>query len=348
VVLSDNNAEWLEGMAAKKEQWAACWTWGVCTYGVHSTQRIEAIHSAINVWCSKSMLLVELFVELESREALRRMHSETKAHRAAFKHAAMGPGGLYPPVAALSSSLTAYAFDLQCAQAREKEFYTALGPDERGVYTVARMPGTTRPRLERDAEGARSTASAPDDVIDIDHGLDADPAPRRTSLTACSCQLTTQLGVICRHRLRVMQQCNLTELPMDAFHEFWLADSNDERVPLPGPQPLARAAVPMVISAAQHKAELVSHLMALADMAHTRADWRLATKRSAAQLVAAMLADDSTTELDEDGAGAGRVLVANPYVPAKKQQQKRKASGVPGAPGGAKKTSKSHKKKPHS
>jgi hypothetical protein len=76
-----------------------------------------------------------------------------------------------------------------------------------------------------------------------------------------------------------MQQCNLTAVSLDAFHEFWLADSNDERVPLPGPQPLAPATVPIEISAAQHKAELVSHLMALAEIAHPRADWRLAVKR---------------------------------------------------------------------
>jgi hypothetical protein len=58
----------------------------------------------------------------------------------------------------------------------------------------------TTPRRVRGAAAARSSASAPADVLDIDHGLDADPAPRRTSLAASSCQLTTVLGIICRHR----------------------------------------------------------------------------------------------------------------------------------------------------
>lgn len=31
-----------------RQQWAACWTWAVVTLGIHSTQRAEAIHSAIN------------------------------------------------------------------------------------------------------------------------------------------------------------------------------------------------------------------------------------------------------------------------------------------------------------
>jgi hypothetical protein len=78
-------------------------------------------------------------------------------------------------------------------------------------------------------------------------------------------------------------------------------------------------------------------LMALADIAHTRADWRLAAKRSAAQQVAAMLADDSTTELDEDGAGAGPVLVANPSVPANKQQQNARQAGSLGHRAGRRK-----------
>jgi hypothetical protein len=29
---------WLECMGAKQRQWAACWTWDLCTFGVHSTQ----------------------------------------------------------------------------------------------------------------------------------------------------------------------------------------------------------------------------------------------------------------------------------------------------------------------
>jgi hypothetical protein len=41
--------QWLDGMRERANQWAACMTYQYMTFGVHSTQRAEAIHSAMQV-----------------------------------------------------------------------------------------------------------------------------------------------------------------------------------------------------------------------------------------------------------------------------------------------------------
>ena len=64
--------------------WAACFTWVICTYGIHSTQCIEAIHSAIAQWCSAPMLLTDLLDQLDKHELLRVERSASDAHRVSF------------------------------------------------------------------------------------------------------------------------------------------------------------------------------------------------------------------------------------------------------------------------
>ena len=97
---------WLATMAGKKRQWAACYCWSVLAYGVHSTQRIEAIHSAVAQWCRKSMLLLAFFEELESHEELRCEKGDTKAHRLALQLAAKNMK-VWPPVYKVRQKRTA-------------------------------------------------------------------------------------------------------------------------------------------------------------------------------------------------------------------------------------------------
>jgi hypothetical protein len=55
----------MKSLLARKEQWAACYTWKMRTYGIHSTQRAEAIHSSINVFCDKKSTILEIVKDLE-------------------------------------------------------------------------------------------------------------------------------------------------------------------------------------------------------------------------------------------------------------------------------------------
>ena len=87
---------WLATMAKRKEMWAACFTWAFCTYGIHSTQCIEAIHSAIAQWCNVSMLLTRLLVSLDKHELMRVECSASNAHRVAFRRAGQLAAGVEP------------------------------------------------------------------------------------------------------------------------------------------------------------------------------------------------------------------------------------------------------------
>ena len=106
---------------------------------LHSAQRIEAVHSAVAVWCSKSMLLVGLFDELEKHEILRIMRSSSKAHGDKFKLMSR-LGRTWPPIANLAPLLTPYAYEMLRAQAAEMLQYTATESDEAGVFLVRRQP----------------------------------------------------------------------------------------------------------------------------------------------------------------------------------------------------------------
>ena len=154
--------EWLATMAGKKRQWAACYCWSVLAYGVHSTQRIEALHSAVARWCKKSMLLMAFFEELESHEELRRERGDTKAHRDALKLAARGIK-VWPPVYKVSGNVTAYAYEVLCAQAAQMNQYT-IEPYHRGKVP-GKAPGVLIPgvfeikRMSLDAPSATSAST---------------------------------------------------------------------------------------------------------------------------------------------------------------------------------------------
>jgi len=67
---------WLHGLLAKKNQWAACYTWRYRSFGIHSTQRAEAIHSSIARFCSKTSPFLAITMNLEQMAFTHAMKSE--------------------------------------------------------------------------------------------------------------------------------------------------------------------------------------------------------------------------------------------------------------------------------
>jgi hypothetical protein len=65
----DKELTWLSSLCARKEQWAVCYTWQYQTYGIHSTQRAEAIHCAINVFCCNTSTILDITKKLEQLAA---------------------------------------------------------------------------------------------------------------------------------------------------------------------------------------------------------------------------------------------------------------------------------------
>ena len=76
--------EWLESLYDKREQWAARWTWDHLTLGVDSTQRAEAVHSAVALFLKANMPLTKLYTLLAHYVEDSQNSAEAKSERLLF------------------------------------------------------------------------------------------------------------------------------------------------------------------------------------------------------------------------------------------------------------------------
>ncbi|KAJ1638156.1 hypothetical protein T492DRAFT_243016 [Pavlovales sp. CCMP2436] len=83
---------WLKNCYERREKWAYRYTWAYrhtwkCfTAGSNSTQRAEAVHSALKIGVDQTHLLVELIKYVEKYEEIKEIRNELKATRTAVKH----------------------------------------------------------------------------------------------------------------------------------------------------------------------------------------------------------------------------------------------------------------------
>ncbi|KAJ1631255.1 hypothetical protein T492DRAFT_996589 [Pavlovales sp. CCMP2436] len=73
--------EWLRVLGTRSERYCARWTWAHLTLDVHSTQRAEAIHSALCEIISASDKLAKLLEKLSEFEKIRFVRKFISAHR---------------------------------------------------------------------------------------------------------------------------------------------------------------------------------------------------------------------------------------------------------------------------
>jgi hypothetical protein len=78
--------EWLASLGKSREQWAARWTWQHLTLEIHSTQRAEAIHSAIAQILKSSDSLQVLFEKLDAFESDRTVRQFMERRRRQLIH----------------------------------------------------------------------------------------------------------------------------------------------------------------------------------------------------------------------------------------------------------------------
>ena len=135
---------WLAKLAEEREHWAYRFTWRTCTLGVHSTQRIEAVHAAIAHFLRASTLLTNLLPQLEAYSLNVTDRSSVRDFRFAQRLLAAADACLaHPLLTAVAPSVTAYALLLLKVQLQQASFYSAapmLGQE--GTFSVTRRPGT--------------------------------------------------------------------------------------------------------------------------------------------------------------------------------------------------------------
>ena len=204
---------WLEKTGAEREHWAYRFTWRIVTLGLHSTQRIEAVHSAIEHFLHANTLLTDLVPRLESysldvsnRASVREFKFLQRLVTAAEQCLS------HPFITALTGELTAYALVLFKVQLQQAQFYSCtavLGAE--GVFTVTRRPGSWGVVSDEKAQGCDAELGISTPLFTV---------PRRTTLGGCSCQFQVCYGLPCRHML-ILHIVEQREVSLDLFDSRW-------------------------------------------------------------------------------------------------------------------------------
>ena len=219
--------EWLDSLAERREKWAARFTWQTLTLGIHSTQRGEAVHSAIDRFCSASMLLTTLLQRLDEYGAGVEVRSETRDVLRSLRLVARESTGAVPPILSSAARLvTPYAVQLMSAQWQQSLHY-GVSPVANGdaasaaaaTFRVARIAGSAR----------RPVAEEAADYGDGVGGSSAFSIARTTTLEACSCQFPSSTGVPCRHQLAVASQLQVHDAGMLRLAPQWRLVSEAQR-----------------------------------------------------------------------------------------------------------------------
>ena len=191
---------WLDKMAEERERWAYRWTWRLFTMGIHSTQRIESLHSHIMGYLRASTLLVHLLEKLELHSTTVESRALTRDHRLiAYEESAAKAN--HPFLNALKELIHPFPLSLVKAQLVQSSYFNVASTAE-GIYTVSHMSagaGTSQPDVVADGD-------------DADVGVDSSSfysGSRTCTLGpagwSCSCQFTICYGLPCRHILRICE-----------------------------------------------------------------------------------------------------------------------------------------------
>jgi hypothetical protein len=205
----DKAVAWLEGLGKIAQKWVARYTWATLTYGIHSTQRAEAIHSAIKKWLRASTSLRSLVAYLVQYNIESRTRKAAKGVTLALRQAAAEYSTL-PVVEAVRGKINAVALDMLLQQASQALEYncTELPPLPGGGqgagkgekrYQMVRIKSAAPPVLELDEKGEMKSWNS----HDFELGLELYDRDRITTFTSCSCQYTTAVGLPCRHIIGV-------------------------------------------------------------------------------------------------------------------------------------------------
>ena len=200
----DRVVEWLDNLLRRAPQWAYRYTWQHCTWGVHSTQRSEAMNSAVKGFLDACTLLVELLNKLEQYNSLRREGKEANSIRLSFRQAektAMLPAF----ITSLQGKITPYAYDLLVSQAVQALKYDAEKQDN-GTFHVRISEQNADSGMRYHSDGSPASYTCPIDRCQHEGGS---VRIVNSSAEQCSCQLEKALGVPCRHEIKVMiiEQC---------------------------------------------------------------------------------------------------------------------------------------------
>lgn len=271
---------WIDERALDKGRWAYRFTWQYRTLGVHSNQRIEAVHGAVDHFLGPRRLLVDFVDQMDAYCSRVDEQASTRELRYLQRvHVAAGACANHPFMDVLSSAVTAFALMLVKAQLQQSMFYivnpaqSSVSNGDGAVFSVSRSRDFASP----------SSAPGNDDA-GIDHGMpDLDRSmPRTVHIGAdgnaiCSCQFPNCYGLPCRHILRVWDVRQMQGKPGgDIYDTRWLQRSDAAAMEallrlLERPPPGRNNVAPAEPTRAERYALLMGQARAVADLGATTA-----------------------------------------------------------------------------
>ena len=213
--------EWLERLKNKKSQWAARFTWSVFTYGIDSTQRAEAVHSAVKGFLHASMQLTDLVSQLDRYVLDFDNDREMREIRLALNQATNRYNKM-PIIEQLEGVLTGYALRLLRAQASLLLMYRVFDSDSNATYNVG-VSQTVQDKSNR----VEAT------IAERELGLSEEKKimpPRICTMTTCSCQYYIHWGLPCRHMLRLYDTTEAPTIPSEVIADVWRVTSAEDKV----------------------------------------------------------------------------------------------------------------------
>lgn len=230
--------DWLETLYNRKEQWCARFVWSSCTYGIHSTQRAEAAHSALkNSFSSRQQRIVELIDQID-------MYNEHSRDRKQIlsqvmeKKQSLSDKHLCALISFFEDKVNPYAFTLLLGQHalamkyKSSREVTDLEYEEAGWDEPPRFPNymvevrNPSPQANRQNDDYANLPMTSNGSVDWDNHCGKEDFGEeshefvskfvhKANLLDCSCQFPSAFGGLpCRHmiHLHIVQQTEDTDV----------------------------------------------------------------------------------------------------------------------------------------
>ena len=208
--------EWFANLGKKATRFAYTYTWAHRRLGINSTQRAEAMHSAVKKLVGPRTSMREMAEALDLYCRTRKIMAGVQAVKSA--QLALRMKGTSPAISALKPQLTKYAVDMMMAQFDMSSWYSVSPADDSALKRVTRIHVNGLEEEEDDYgedEVDRDSNLASMGLLDHGH------VSHLTSLTTCSCQYPKAMGLPCRHIFAVMRSSQEDRVAEGVVCGFW-------------------------------------------------------------------------------------------------------------------------------
>ena len=215
----------------RREKWAACYTWQHLTFGIHSTQRSEAINSSVAQWCRKTSMLTELYDKLAYLAQTQAINSDSRYVRELWKKSVRTTMEEFAVLREIENMVTPKAFELMKSQASlfpkyhvspydmVKDGYYVMHDSKKGANSSA----INAMDEHESVNITYLTKAKKDEIACLDEGFSEFTTVSfvEANLKTCTCQYSRNYGLPCRHQFAVAYFCGLKAVTIDFVHEFW-------------------------------------------------------------------------------------------------------------------------------